>query len=342
MSWLQFLEGRGARLSEGRVDHFGDAPKELLDARDGTIVAGLSHHALIEVTGPDARAFLQAQLTNDVNALADDSAQWSGWCSPKGRLLASFLVVRRGESYQLMMAAGIAEAIRKRLSMFVLRSKVKLEDASPRLVRMGLAGTKAAALLAHEFDQAPGPMQVASRDDAAAIGLEFGRFVVIAPKEKAEALWQAFASSATESGADAWDWTSVRAGIPTIVPETQDAFVPQMANYDLINAVSFRKGCYPGQEIVARTQYRGILKKRMAQVHVDSTERPRPGDSVYSTAFGDQSAGTLANVAPAPDGGFDALVVAQIEGLDRNDLRLRSPDGPALTILSRPSTSAGA
>src|SRR5262249_16795043 len=100
------------------------------------------------------------------------------------------------------------------------------------------------------------------------------------------------------------------------------------------------KGCYPGQEIVARTQYRGILKRRMALGHVAGDSSPVPGESVYSEAFGDQAAGTIANAAPSPDGGFDALVVAQLESLDRNDLRWKSPQGPAITILSRPPADA--
>jgi len=339
---LQFLESRGARLSEGRVADFGDVRKELAAARDATVVADLSHYALIAATGDDARAFLHGQLTNDVNALRDDSAQWTGWCSPKGRLLASFLLVRAPGRYLLMLPAEIAEGIRKRLSMFVLRSKVKLADASAEWVRIGLAGTQAAALVAREFELAPGPFQVAVRGDAMAIGLEFGRFVVVAPPAGAGAMWETFAASAAQAGAQAWEWTSIRAGIPTIVGATQDAFVPQMANFDLIGAVSFHKGCYPGQEIVARTQYRGILKRRMAQAHVESGDPPAPGDSVYSSAFGEQAAGTIANAAPSPDGGYDALVVAQIESLDRDDLRWRSPDGPATRILSRPAASGAA
>jgi tRNA-modifying protein YgfZ len=103
-----------------------------------------------------------------------------------------------------------------------------------------------------------------------------------------------------------------------------------------VGGVSFKKGCYPGQEIVARTQYRGILKKRMALVHLAGSERPQPGQSVYSSAFGDQAAGTIVNVAPAPGGGFDALVVAQLESFARGDLRWNAPDGPPLEILRQP------
>ena len=314
---------------------------EILQARGDTIVADLSHNALIAVTGDDAEQFLQAQLTNDVSALAVNAAQWNGWCSPKGRLIASFLLVRRPGGYLLLLPAEIAPAIRKRLSMFVLRSKVKLDDVSDSMIRIGVAGAKAPALIAPRFGQSPAPMQVIEgRDGGFVVGLEPGRFIVAVPPVLAPAIREEFAKSATRTGADAWEWTSIRAGIPTVVAATQEAFVPQMANFDLIGAVSFHKGCYPGQEIVARTQYRGGLKRRMALAHVQADSAPAPGESVYSEAFGEQAAGTIANAAPSPDGGFDALVVAQLESLERDDLRWKSPQGPTLRILSRPLADA--
>src|SRR5258706_12019965 len=139
-SWLEFLQSRGALLNDGRVGSFGDAKAEVVAARDATIVADLSHNALIEVTGDDAGAFLHGQLTNDVQQLAEGAAQWTGWCSPKGRLVASFLLVRLPGRFLLMLPAEIAAATLKRLAMYVLRSKVKLADASDRLVRVGVAG----------------------------------------------------------------------------------------------------------------------------------------------------------------------------------------------------------
>ena len=341
-SWFEFLQSRGARIAGSRIESFGDKARELTAARDATILSDLSHDALISATGADATAFLHGQLTNDVNALAVDSAQWTGWCSPKGRLLASFLLIRRAEGYLLLLPAEIAPAIQKRLSMYVLRSKVKLEDASGAWVRIGVAGAQAAQLVAQRFGKTPSPMQVAADEKGClAVGLESGRFLLLAPPDAARDLWEALAAGAVSAGTDAWEWASIRAGIPTVVAATQEAFVPQMANFDLIGAVSFHKGCYPGQEIVARTQYRGILKRRMVLAHLqgDDGAPPAAGGSVYSSAFGDQSAGTIANAAPSPDGGYDALVVAQVESLDRDDLRWKSPEGPAVRILSRPQPS---
>ena len=339
-SWLQFLEGRGARITGAQAADFGDGAAEIAAARDATIVADLSHHALLDVSGADAGAFLQAQLTNDVHELADDSAHWSGWCSPKGRLVASFLLVRLPERFLLLLSADIAEGVRKRLGMYVLRSKVKIEDASAAYARIGLAGGQAAALVAKQAGRAPDPLRVVRSEGLVTVALDARRFVVLAAPERAPTVWQAFAAGAREAGRGAWDWTSVRAGIPTVVAATQEAFVPQMANFDLIGAVSFRKGCYPGQEIVARTHYRGGLKRRMAIAHVPGDAAPAPGENVYSPAFGaEQAAGIIANAAPAPGGGFDALVVAQIESLERDDLRWQSLQGPELRILSRPASS---
>jgi folate-binding protein YgfZ len=287
-------------------------------ARDGAIVAELSHNALLSVTGDDATAFLHGQFTNDVEALPAGEAQWNGWCSPKGRLLATFLLAKRAEGYLLMLPAEIAPAIARRLAMFVLRSKVKIEDVTARHAMFGLRGL-----------DAPGAVPVGD-----------GRSVLIVPKEAAGETRDALAARATLVGDDAWDWTSIHAGIPTIVAATQDAFVPQMANFELVGGVSFKKGCYPGQEIVARTQYRGILKRRMALAHVGSGARPAPGQSLYSAAFGDQAAGTVVNAAPAPGGGWDLLAVAQLESLRNADLRLDSPTGTPLEIRAYPAPEA--
>jgi tRNA-modifying protein YgfZ len=285
------------------------------------LIADLSHNALLSVSGDDAAAFLHGQFTNDVQALAVGEAQWNGWCSPKGRLLATFLLARRAEDFVMMLPAELAAPIAKRLTMFVLRSKVKIRDISDVYSRRGIIGQHAE----------PGPMRMLEREGTILVGLEPGRVVALSAPE---------AATQPNTSADAWELASIRAGVPVITAATQEAFVPQMANFELVGGVSFKKGCYPGQEIVARTQYRGGLKRRMALAHIDGGERPAPGQSVYSGAFGDQSAGTIVNAAPAPEGGFDALVVAQVESLQRGDLRWKSPDGPRLEVRSHPPLAA--
>ena len=259
-------------------------------------------NALIRVSGDDAAEFLHNQFTNDVKALAVGAAQWNGWCTPKGRLLATFVLARDAEGYLLMLPAAFAEAFAKRLRMYVLRAKAKVEDVSATMPRFGL------------WDGAiPAGAFRLGESRAVAFGT--------APEGHAAML-------------EEWALSLIRDGVVQVVPGTQEAFVPQMANYELVGGVSFKKGCYPGQEIVARTQYRGILKKRA--VRVRSVAPLVPGDSVYSEAFGDQSAGTVANVAPSPDGGFEALVVAQLEAIAKNSLRHGSLAGPALDIQPLP------
>jgi folate-binding protein YgfZ len=305
-------------------------------------VADLSHNALIGVSGDDAAAFLHAQFTNDVESLAAGAAQWNGWCSPKGRLLATFLLIRAADRFVLVLPAEIAAPIAKRLAMYVLRSKVKIVDETELYARIGLAGAHAAAKVASHWGRTPQAMQSVERDGALCVALGGDRFIALVPPKAAPAMWDLLAGAGARAGADEWEWTSIQAGIPTIVAATQEAFVPQMANFDLVGGVSFTKGCYPGQEIVARTQYRGGLKRRMALAHVEAGDRPAPGQNVYSAAFGEQSAGTIVNAARSPDGGFDALVVAQLESLAKGDLHLGSPDGPRLEIRTQPHLPAGA
>jgi folate-binding protein YgfZ len=259
-------------------------------------------NALIRVSGDDAADFLHNQFTNDVKALTPGDAQWNGWCTPKGRLLVTFALARDAAGYLLMLPAPFAEAVTKRLRMFVLRSKVRIDDVSAATPRFGLWG---GAMPAGTF--ALGPSR----------GVAFGA--------------QPGGQPAT---LEDWALSLIRDGVVQVVPGTQEDFVPQMANYELVGGVSFKKGCYPGQEIVARTQYRGILKKRAVRVHCASPLVP--GESVYSEAFGDQSAGTIANVAPSPEGGVEALVVAQLEAIARGDLRHGSLAGPRLEILPLP------
>ena len=338
--WHSFLASRGARIGAAGVSDFGDPSAELAAARDRSIVADLSDNAVLAIAGDDATAFLHGQFTNDVQAMAPGTAQWNGWCSAKGRLLATFVLVRRAEDFLLLLPQDIADAFTKRLRMFVLRSKVKIEDANERYVRIGAAGKTVHGVVARHWGASPAPMHAAESGGAVCVALGADRFVVLVPPQAAPALWEAFAREAVEAGLDAWEWTGIRAGIPVIHARTQEEFVPQMANLDLVGGVSFKKGCYPGQEIVARTQYRGILKKRMARVHAAGEGRPAPGDPVYGASFGEQAVGTVVEAAPSPEGGFVALVVAQIESLDKDELRLGSPGGAILEVRDRPLAAA--
>ena len=352
-SWATTLTQHGAQFENGRVQTYNSLHTELTAAEDGTVFGDLSHEGLILASGDDAIAFLQGQFSNDVLILTTDgegerksegknsNAQWNSWSSPKGRLLATFLMWRGKQGVFMQLPRALQPAIQKRLSMFVLRSKVKLDDISSQWVKLGIADRNANRLEAniHEalgsIDLAP--MQTTHTALGRIIRLSPHRFEVVASIENAALIWQKLSTLATPVGAPVWEGFAIREGIITILPETQDAFVAQMANFELIGGVNFKKGCYPGQEIVARTQYRGILKRRMVWVHGKAEIMPKPGDSIYAPEFPDQAAGQIANIAPSLDGGFDALVVAQLESINANSLRLTdAADGQALSIQSLP------
>ncbi|MDA8127532.1 MAG: folate-binding protein [Betaproteobacteria bacterium] len=334
-TWKTFLQAQGAAIDGDAVLRYGDPVAERTAAVDGTIVADLSQLGVIAFRGEDTAAFLQGQLTNDVLALGTDAAQWNGYCNPKGRLLGNFLVWRQGEDYCLQLSRDILAGVLKRLSMFILRAKVQARDASDETVRLVVAGPLASAAVARAMGAIPdAALRSVSAEAGQVIRLGADKFVLSVAPARAAAVWEALRQSAVPVGAPVWDWLRLSAGIPMIVAATQEEFVPQMVNLEVIGGVSFRKGCYPGQEIVARSQYLGKLKRRMFLAHVEA--EAAPGDSLYSADIDGQATGTVVNVAPAPDGGFDVLAVAQVESANTQTLHLKAADGPALALKPLP------
>ena len=299
-------------------------------------ITELSHFGLIRATGSDVRTFLQGQLTNDINQVTPALAQLSSYCSPKGRMLGSFWVMQRGDDLYLQLPADRLPGILKRLRMFVLRAQVTLEDASGELARFGITGSCAADLLPF----APGADKAtATRDDITVIRLpgERPRFEIIGPVSALAPLWSKLSETATQTGPDFWSLMDIRAGVPNVFEDTVEAFVPQMANLQLIGGVSFTKGCYTGQEVVARMQYLGKLKRRMYLAHIADTQRPAPGAEVFSpSSESGQGAGRIVDAAPSPDGGFDALAVLQISSAEAGDVRLHDAAGPVLELRPMP------
>jgi folate-binding protein YgfZ len=334
--WTAFLRERGATFEGDVVNSFGDAFAELAAARDTAALCDLAPVALVSVSGSDAANFLQGQLTSDVTALEDGAVQLSAWCSAKGRVLASFLLRRAAsDRFELALPAPLAETILKRLRMYVLRAKVEVADASGASVRIGLGGPAAAACIAATIGVTPPLHHSTAFDGGTLIALRGNRFLLVVAPERAPPLWDTLAARARPAGFACWQWLTVRAGIPVVKPATQDAFIPQMLNLDALDAIAFGKGCYAGQEIVARTQYLGRLKERLALAHVDA-EAPASGARLFSSAFGDQPCGTVINAAAAPDGGADFLAVAQIAALEGEGPRLNTPHGPVVALLPLP------
>ena len=332
-SWQLTLESLGATLTDGVVQHFGDPSRELAAVASEIVLADLSHLGVIQVSGADALAFLQGQLTQDVAKITTEHAAFAGFCSPKGRLLAHFLAWKSGDDYFLQLPRELLEPMQKRLKMYVLRSKVVLTDVSNSIVRLGVAGANAASLIKDTFGVIPlQSMEIASTPIGTIIALPNIRFEILAPSD-ALMLWQTLAQHAQPVGESVWRWMQIHAGIPEIYAATQEQFVPQMVNDDLIGAVSFQKGCYTGQEIVARMHYLGKAKRRMVGAHLAIADAaPQPGDAVYGEKLQGQAIGMVVNAAAAPHGGWDMLISIPVEENTDSAHYFKLQNGPKISI----------
>lgn len=313
------------------VTDFGDSAKELCAAREATIISPLTHLGLIECAGEDARAFLHNQLTSDVNHLASGSSQYSAWCTAKGRMLASFLVYRNGPDYRALLASDLLSTIRQRMQKFVLRARVRVNDLSADYAVMGVSGPHAETMLRDLGLPVPAKsLSTTEYDKGNIIRLDGTRLLIVANMDSAAELWKKFASIAVAAGTPVWRWLDIQAGILLITDATKEAFVPQMANFDKIGAVSFHKGCYPGQEVVARTQYLGKVKRHLYRLH--TARVVTPGTAIYARESAEQPCGMVASAAPAPGGGYDALAVVQESFAETLALRFDTTDGPIEAI----------
>jgi hypothetical protein len=310
----------------------------LLAARDGAVVCDLAPLRVLAIGGADAETFLQGQLSCDVKGLRPEACRYGSFNSPKGRMLANFVLWRSPtarDRFEMLLPADIAEPVAKRLRMYVLRAKVVLTDVSAETRRFGVGGPAATTVLVAACGAAPAAHEAMPIGPATVLGLPGPRFVVLAATGAAEAVQARFTGHATAAEFDVWQWLTIRAGVPIITAPTQDALVAQVANWDVLGGVDFKKGCYTGQEIIARTHYLGRLKERTFLFHADVPD-VAPGDRIFSAAFEAQPCGTVINAARAPGGGFDLLAVLQIQAQERGDARLRAADGPPLVSLPLP------
>jgi folate-binding protein YgfZ len=283
----------------------------------------LTHLGVIRVRGPEATKFLQGQLTNDFAAMGLCEVRLAGFCSAKGRLQASFVVWKAAlDDVLLACSASVLPATLERLSMFVLRAQCKLSDASAEAPLRGLVGVSA--------EQSMPEARVWEKRDVA------GAAILRLPDAAGAARCIAASKSAPDDRAepaislDHWRWLEVQSGIPTIEAPTVDRFVPQMINFELLGGVDFRKGCYPGQEVVARSEYRGTIKRRMFLF--DCAAPAAAGQEVFHGADPGQPAGMVVNAAPGPTDGWSALVEVKLAALEGGTLHLGSANGARMRI----------
>ncbi len=289
---------------------------------------------LIAVTGEDAANFLHNQLTNDVEHLGLAQVQLAGYCSPKGRLLATFLMWRTADAIMIQLPRAIQPAIQKRLQMFVLRAKVKLADVTDDHYIVGMIAPNIPSLPASPYtavhDEAGSLLRLAGSD-----GQPRAQWIMRRDHADAQVTLARLTSQFTEVPAAIWELSEIHAGIPQITAATQEKFVPQMINYELIGGVNFKKGCYPGQEIVARSQYLGKLKRRMLLAQVDSIE-VAAGMEVFSSADPEQPCGMIVNAAANGPHSVSCLAEIKLAAVEAGTVHLGTADGKVLQFLALP------
>jgi len=337
--WRTFLHTQQAVIENDRAIRFGENRLEAEKVGAETALVDLSHLGLLVFSGEDAQTFLQNQLSCDVKLINQHQAQYGSYCTSKGRVLVNFILWQRGDEWLMQLPVSLCATIQKRLSLFILRSKVRIRDDSNQWIRIGVAGKSAcdhiAAIMQIVIDANP-RLEVIHAPQATLVCHAADRIELIVKPEKAPEFWMQLCQYARPCGTDYWDWLTLRAGIPVITPETQEEFIPQMINLDLIGGISFKKGCYPGQEIVARTQYLGKLKRRMFLGHVATDDCVSAGDDLYGADFEDQSCGKIVNAEPSPRGGYDVLAVIQQSSVAAGKVYWKAPQGVALTIETLP------
>ncbi len=339
--WQEFLIQSGANLRNDRVLDFGDPAAEQQATVEGHILCDLSHLGLIAASGEETVQFLNGQLTNDVTQVSDSHSQLSAYCNPKGRMLVVFRIFKRGETYFLRIPRTALELFLTRLRMFVLRAKVKLTDASSTVTRIGYCGPNAEATLQAITKRIPQTLNECVQISGVTIIRVAGthpRYEIYGEMSAATQLWSSLTKKATPAGASQWSLLDILAGVPTVSSQNTEVFVPQMLNLDIIGGVSFKKGCYPGQEVVARTRYLGKLKRRMYRIHISNETTPQPGDDIIvSDGHNTQPIGRIVDAQPHPRGGNEALAVIQINEAQNNRLRLRGAgDSSEITVQKLP------
>ncbi|GAC1323135.1 MAG: folate-binding protein YgfZ [Collimonas sp.] len=307
---------------------------------DVSFFAPLTDLGLIALTGDEAASFLHTQLTNDVQNLAAEQARLAGYCSPKGRLLATFLMWKSNDTIFLQLPRSLQAAIQKRLQMFVMRAKAKLADVSDTQVALGLAGNAAGAALTPWFPTLPNaPYAKVDNDYGTLIRVADAnstpRYQWITTPEHAIAAWPQLRESLQPVAASAWRLSEIQAGIPQITLPTQEQFVPQMINFEVIGGVNFKKGCYPGQEIVARSQYLGKLKRRAVLASVAATGIAA-GTEVFSSADPDQPCGMIVNAEADSADSSSCLLEIKLAALENGTVHLGSVNGAQLQVQALP------
>ncbi len=314
------------------------SPADFAHLRAGPVLSRLDDLGVLQLEGPDSESFLQSQCTADIAAMSLTSWQLAGYCTAKGRLLAIFEAWRWHAGLRLLLPSELAESSLARLSKFVLRAKVRLSDVSASWAILGICGPGSAEALMHAGVPVPDqPWQCHEiEDDGRIARVPAGpgsaeRMLLFVPAERLD-IWLRRLPLVAQVGKGIWWWTQVDAAIPAVFEATRELFVPQAVNLEVLGAVSFRKGCYPGQEVVARSQYKGKLRRRLALAH--APQMGAVSDIFHSNET--DPVGRVVLAAEAPDGGWDLLFECPTDLTEYGSLHVGSRDTPPLVLRPLP------
>jgi len=302
---------------------------------DSAFFCPLSHEGVLAVRGADAAKFLQGQLTCNLNYLSDAQASLGARCTQKGRMQSSFRILLQGDGVLLAMATELLEPQLADLKKYAVFSKSKLTDESAAWVRFGVINGEQ-ALNSLGLELPVDTDSVARNEQLIAIRVSPGRAELWAPAEQADSLRNQLATHLKQTDLNEWLLGQIRAGIGQVMPQTRELFIPQMLNLQAVGGVSFKKGCYTGQEIVARMQYLGKLKRRLYRLSLDSAEMPEPGTPLFSPSH-NSSIGEVVIAAKAGQT-IELLAVLQAEAADGGDVHIGTLEGPGLQLLDLPYT----
>ncbi|MDR9499076.1 MAG: folate-binding protein [Hydrogenovibrio sp.] len=339
--WQTFLQEQGATLNDqGAVTSWGQPELERIMVKHGPVRASLAHKGLIRLSGEEAFDFLQGQLTNDLTNVSEEHAQLSGYCDPQGHLLGLFTVFKIDQAWYLHCDPDVTDNVVKRLNMYKLRAKVEIKDVSDQLVQIGYAGEFADLNIQRLLDTKIKDLYQAHplHDLPDSYGIKvpgpYHRYLFVAPPEQAQSLWQALTGNGEATNDADWQLLDVVSGLPRLTQATTGQFIAQFLNLDKLDAINFRKGCFPGQEVIARLHFRGKVTKRMVRLHLkDNQAELAPGETFKLLDQNDKAYKfTLINAAEDIEDGKVCLAITTLKPLESALAPLKTEAGQPATI----------
>lgn len=337
--WKIFLLNNGAKQDDDGLFLFDDTYCENVQSNNKNIICDLSHFSTVVIAGEDATDFIQGQFTNDVSKIDGNSSQISGFCNNKGRMIANFRLFQHQQNYFISIRNDLVERSINHLQNYILRAQAAIQDISEQLIHLGISGENADTLLSPFIDNLNTEVDSVSHNDnyiIIRVPGELPRYEIFCSIEHAKTLWESVGKKASIVNSACWNYLNIRNGLPFIDSHTSEAFVPQMANMELINGISFEKGCYTGQEIVARTHFLGKQKRRTYRIKFVTDTQPKVGEQLATeTSTENQYTGTLVTLQPTAENEYEALAVIQIKAADEGKIKLKNT-GEEVTLLDLP------